>query len=434
MATVLQQDDEEQNKTAANGEEGTNQLLQSTASSSVGGGQASAAGQPKAPTSSGQYNDIGKYYEAGKDLAQKQQAQVVGGLQSGVQQAKQTLGSEVGQYQSGLDKYRATNASFAGRSLGDVDQGQFAQLLSNPGVEGFTSAQGYNQLQQKVGAVQGTASQAGRIQALRGLAGQGYSSGEQALDSTLLNRAERDTHALEQLRSQYSPNFAQSEFNAVQNQAQQARQSIVNQRAQVQDQARQWLASQGNTLQNQIKASEEAETAKARQRLQDETIYSSYQPSTGYMQPAQYEDYLGSLGLGANSVMASAALSPEQQRQITAYNALRALAGTGPQLQYQQAFMPAEEARYQALRNLAATKAAESQADNYNQATQTQAPTVQTTPSTIAAPAATTQPPRSWRSYYGVPDPLVQDNPGWRSTYGTNTQATNTNPYGTYRR
>lgn len=301
MATFISPEEDQENRAGQAPEpEGTNALTSTTAAPAASGGQQSAAaGAPSAggapqrkPSSSGQFVDIGKYYEAGKDKAQGAQQQVASSLQQRAQQAQQKLGQEASQYTQGLQQYRASADPFQGRAATGVNRGQFEDLFRQKNLGTFTSGQGLADLRKATADIQSTDTAAGRTQALRSLADKGYSAGESRLDQALLNRAERGDQVLGRLRGQYGDDFAGQQAAAAQQQAAQARSDIQAQRAGVQAQARDWLRGQredynraAQRLQQQadqraqqdyrdlIKKMYEDRVATERQRIQDD--YSS---------------------------------------------------------------------------------------------------------------------------------------------------------------
>ena len=250
--------------------------------------------------------------------------------------------------------------------------------------------------------LQATDTYGGRQEALKSIADRGYSRGERAFDTALLDKYERDTGGLSKLRDQYSQ-VAQRSAQDVQNQAAQARQGIRTYNEGMRGQARSWLQGQGRGLQDRISAADRDATAayqdQIRSRLRDDyakamqgrvdqqlakereammgqyktvgprdvaayldrsaspaeqtqaeeadkAALADYTRSTDEAMARRREELLrgntaDSRMLGAKDMIdaarAQGSLSPEMSRELSNYQALRGLAGTGQDISRQAA-------------------------------------------------------------------------------------------------
>ena len=259
--------DEENDK---NNEQANQPLTQTTAAPATTSGQGASQPQgtsPSAtrkPSASGRFVDVGKYYEAGRDKAQQVQQQVAGGLSGKAEEAKSRFDTGVQNYAKSRQGYNYDPSVFTGKGAEDVDPDQFRNIFNDRLIGNYIDDGGYQDYRKSAKAIGDTATAGGRAQALRNIAAGGYSSGENKLDSFLLNKAERENSVLGNLRNQYATPNVDDQITASQQQAEAAKQATVEQRAAVRKQAEDYLAKQRASLFNEARASSERETAAAR--------------------------------------------------------------------------------------------------------------------------------------------------------------------------
>lgn len=312
---------------------------------SQGAAPAPAAGTGRKPTSSGQFLDIGKYYEAAKDKIPQAQQQLASGLQTKAQEAERNIDQRAASYRQNVQNQGLDAGVFENRGLQGIDQNRFGQLFSSSFRDpGFDVGQQEANLRQAAGNIRATETEAGRRQALRGIANQGYSSGEQALDSFLLRRGERADPVLGRLRQQYGEGHAAAKADAARAYATKMRNDVINQRQAVQDRARQYLASQGSALQQQLGQ----RRADIQSRYTDNlrAAYEAQLRKGGSAGDFTFDQAMADIGELSNENIGMESLTPAQQAQLTQYQALRGLAGgIGPEVGVSQGGSQLDRAR-----------------------------------------------------------------------------------------
>lgn len=275
MATILQQDEEKDQE----GQAAQQPITQTTAAPATSTGATSAAAPstagapaPKKPTSSGQFVDLGKFYDINKGLAKKGESKVAESLRGNVSAAEGQAQQNLAGYTSGLNKYKTADM-FSGKNIGQVDSSAFGNIFAKQDIAGW-GGQGLGELQKATGAVQATESDLGRRAALRNIAASGYGQGEQNLDSILLARAGREEGSqLAALRGSMGTAYGKQRAEDLQGQAASVRQDIIKGRTQQQQGARDWLEGQRQAVAQNIRQADQAATATAQadyvKRLRD---------------------------------------------------------------------------------------------------------------------------------------------------------------------
>lgn len=269
MATeaILEEEDDKKVQPGQEQEDATSPVTQTTAATVAPGqgsaaqGAASPAATPAAnkPSSSGSFTDVGKYYEAGKKSAQDQSQGLAGSLSGGVTSATSALNKAGSDYRSGLDQYKAKNV-WGGKDTTGVDQSAFGDIFKNKDLGTASYGSSKADLDTASKRLQDTSSFGGQQAALRNLAADvgGYSAGEGRLDTALTGRSERDTGALAKAREQYAGAGGLYDTDLGLNKA--AREGVVAQRSDMQQQAKDWLKERQGAIQGEVTAADQKAT------------------------------------------------------------------------------------------------------------------------------------------------------------------------------
>jgi hypothetical protein len=265
MATILQQDEEKDKE----GQAAQQPITQTTAAPTTSTGTTSAAAPstagapaPKKPASSGQFVDLGKFYDINKGLAKQGESRVADSLREGVSTAETQAQQNLSGYTSDLKSYKLDD-SFSNKNLLDVDSSAFGNIFAKQDIAGW-GGQGLGDIQKATGAVQDTESDLGRRAALRKRAASGYSQGEQNLDSILLARAGREEGStLAALRGSMGEDYGRKRVEELQGQADAARKSTLQGVDQQQQSAREWLEGQRQAVAQNIRQADQAATSQA---------------------------------------------------------------------------------------------------------------------------------------------------------------------------
>lgn len=268
MATI--KFDEEDKQEGAAQSETAPALSKSVAPVSQPTGQSAATPNTK-PTSSGSFQDVGKYVQARTPEQLRQSAErVAGHLGSKFEEQANKLREESKNYASGIKRVQDVTA---GQTLDTIDPNALGQQFHGryEAVQPFQS-QATGRLEELRRQAEDTQTSTGKVNALRGLIQdrglRRLTGGGAALSGVLLQRPEQSRQAFGNLRQDVNTigSSAQQAAQQAIAQAQQNRQQSIQE---AQNLARQWWATQRGQLQSQADANQAAVRESQKKQIVD---------------------------------------------------------------------------------------------------------------------------------------------------------------------